>query len=275
DIDDALEASRGPDGSGGGDEQRDEQSDRRAPNQTATNFRLNRFDIREGIGETDCASGNWSGDIEEWNADGSAAALVFTRPSSEGGDEFLASGVILHGRGIAFGIGENFSGGVDDSGAGSGGETFLRCDFRERSTVDFDSMGEEESLLREVAFDLGAQRSFPCATDHDVEGGSGSGDDDEENGKELEEDAVLHVLLVGGSGNARGEIKRRSIPPPCRIRHSKGGAPSWWRSCDGRLIWGTRSGIRRRARFSGNAGFRGQAQFFRGCGGRKRRRSVE
>ena len=200
-IDDALEASRGPDGSGGGDEQSDEQSNCRAPNQTSTDFRLNRFDIREGIGETDGASGNRSGDIEEGNADGGAAALVLTRPSSQGGDEFLASGVVLHGRGIGFGIGENFSGGVDDGGAGSGSETLLRCDFRERSMIDFDTMGEEESLLREIAFDLGAQRSFPCATDHDVEGGSGSGDDDEENGKELEEDAVLHVLLVCGSGN--------------------------------------------------------------------------
>ena len=70
---------------------------------------------------------------------------------------------------------------------------FLRGDFgKGMSAIVFDAVGEELSLLREVALDLGAQRGFPSAAEHDVESGSGRGDDDQEDGKEFEEDAVLH-----------------------------------------------------------------------------------
>ena len=117
--------------------------------------------------------------------------------SGEGGGEFLAGGVVLHGGGIGFGVGEDFAGGVDDGGAGAGGLAFLRGDFGERvGAVGLDAVREEKSLLSEVALDLGAERGFPGAADHDVENGGGGGDDDQEDGEQLEEDAVLHVLGV-------------------------------------------------------------------------------
>src|SRR5439155_22228870 len=112
----------------------------------------------KGIGETNCATGDRRGHIEKWNADGGAAALVFACSSGEGSDEFFAGGVILHGGGIGFRVGENLSGGIDDGGAGSGGDAVLRGDFGEGvGAVVFDAMGEENCLLREVALDLGAQ----------------------------------------------------------------------------------------------------------------------
>ncbi len=130
DIDDVLEASRGPDGSGGGDEQGEEQSDGRAPEQAAIDLRLNGFDIGKRIGEPDGATGDGDGHVEKWNAERGAAALVLADLSGEGGGEFLASGVILHVGGIGFGVGEDFAGGVDDSGASSGGECLPARRFR-------------------------------------------------------------------------------------------------------------------------------------------------
>ena len=74
--------------------------------------------------------------------------------------------------------------------------TFLRLRFQgEDGAVGFDAVGEEESLLGEIALDLGAQRSFPRVADDDVEDGGGGGNDDEENGEQLEEDAVLQSFL--------------------------------------------------------------------------------
>ncbi len=154
-----------------------------------------------------------------------------------------AAGVVLHVGRVGFGIGENFSGGVDDGGASAGSQAFLRSDFGERvgGVVGFDAMREEKRLLCEVALDLGAQRGFPRAANHHVENDGGGGDDDHEDGEEFEEDAVLQFSLV--------------LSPL--------------------FIWGTRSGIRRRARFSGSAGSRGRARFFRGCGGHRHRPSAE
>ena len=37
---------------------------------------------------------------------------------------------------------------------------------------------------------------FPSAADHDIENDGGCGDDDQKDGEEFEEDAVLHVLLI-------------------------------------------------------------------------------
>ena len=155
------------------------------------------FDIGKWIGQAHCASGYRSGDIEKWNAESGAAALVRASFAGEGGGEFLAGGVVLHGGGIGFGIGENFSGGIDDGGAGAGGMAFLGGDFSESvGAVGFDAVGEQECLLREVALNLGAQRGFPGAADHDIENGGGGGDHDQENGEEFEEDAVLHVSSI-------------------------------------------------------------------------------
>jgi hypothetical protein len=62
--------------------------------------------------------------------------------------------------------------------------------------VDFYAMGKQQSFLSEVALNLSAERSFPCASDHDVEDRSRRGDDDQEDGKQLEEDAVLHFRII-------------------------------------------------------------------------------
>ena len=99
--------------------------------------------------------------------------------------------------GIGFRIGENFSGGVDDGGASASGLALLRGDFSERvCVVDFDAMGEEQSFLRQVALDFGAERGLPGATDHDVEDDRGGGNHDQENGEQFEEDAVLQFVTM-------------------------------------------------------------------------------
>ncbi len=131
-------------GGGGGDEQGDEEGDGGSPEQAATDLRLHRFDIGKRIGEADRSAGDGNGDVEKWNAERGAAALALADFAGEGGGEFLAGCVILHVGGIGFGVGENFSGGVDDGGAGSGGEAFLRGDFGEGvGAVGFDAVGEE------------------------------------------------------------------------------------------------------------------------------------
>ena len=120
-------------------------------------LRLHRFDIGKRVSEADCASGNRGGNIEKRNAKSRAAALVRTGFAGESRDEFLAGCVILHVGGSCFGVGENFARGVDDSGTGAGGLTFLRGDFGKRvGAVDFDAVGKEKCFLRQVALDLGA-----------------------------------------------------------------------------------------------------------------------
>ena len=72
---------------------------------------------------------------------------------------------------------------------------FLRGDFGEGvGAVGFDAVGEEKSLLGEVAFDLGAQR-VPGAAEHDVESSGGGGDDDQENGRSLKK---MRFFTVSG-----------------------------------------------------------------------------
>ena len=160
-------------------------------------LRLNRFNIRERVREAHCAARDGSGYIKKWNTNRGAAALTLARFASQRGEEFGAGGVVLHVGGIGLGVGENFSGGVDDGGACTSGEGFLRRDFRERvGTVGFDTVREEKRFLSQVALNLSAQRGFPGAANHDVKNSGGGGDNDQENGEELEEDAVLHVLLI-------------------------------------------------------------------------------
>ena len=60
--------------------------------------------------------------------------------------------------------------------------------MQERDRDDGDKVTSE--------LDFGAQRGFPGAANHDVENSGGGGDNDQKNGEELEEDAVLHVLLI-------------------------------------------------------------------------------
>lgn len=67
--------------------------------------------------------------------------------------------------------------------------------------VDFNSVGEEQGLLLKIALNLGPQRRFPGVADHHVKNGGRSGDDDQKNGKQLEEDAVLQFLLYFGTSN--------------------------------------------------------------------------
>src|SRR5581483_685320 len=85
--------------------------------------------------------------------------------------------------------------------------------------VGFHAMREQQSLLGEIALDLGAKRSFPRPADHNVENGSAGGDDDEEDGEQLEEDAVLQCFLADGEQSAlsalrRGCARQMMGPPP-------------------------------------------------------------
>ena len=137
---------------------------------------------------------------------------------------------------------KHFAGSVDDRGAGSCGLTFLGCNLGQGVVViGFYPMGEQESLLPEVAFDLRAQRHLPGRADHDVQNGGSGRDDDQKNGKQLEEDAVLQSFL---------EWNASTILEP-------------------------QNGNRRRARFSGSADSPDPAQSFRGCDAHRHRRSAE
>ena len=138
--------------------------------------------------------------------------------------------MVLHGGGIAFGVGEHLAGSVDDCGAGSGRQAFLSCDFGERmSTVGLDTVGEQKRFLSEVALNLGAQRGFPGTAQREIQSNGGNGDYNQERGQQFEEDPILHRLL----------------------------------------IWGTRNGIRHRAQFSDSAGSPGPVRFSHGCGERR------
>ena len=44
--------------------------------------------------------------------------------------------------------------------------------------IDFYSVGKEQSLLSQIALNLGAERSLPRSGHHDVENHGGRGDDD-------------------------------------------------------------------------------------------------
>ncbi len=116
------------------------------------------FDVGERIGQADGPAGDGNGHIKKRNADGGAAALVAADFPGESGDEFRARGMVFHVSGIGFRIGQDFSRGIDDSDAGTGGLTFLSGNVAERvSAVGFDTMGEELRLLDEIAFNFGAQ----------------------------------------------------------------------------------------------------------------------
>ena len=73
-----------------------------------------------------------------------AAAFIDADVAAEGGLKFLAGAVVLHRLGIRFGIGEDLSGGIDYSRAGTGGERFLGGNVRQRMlVVDFDTVREQ------------------------------------------------------------------------------------------------------------------------------------
>ena len=66
--------------------------------------------------------------------------------------------MVFHGRGTCLGIGQHLAGGIDDGDASAGGLSFLSGDIGERvAAVGFDAVGEELSLLDEVALNFGAQ----------------------------------------------------------------------------------------------------------------------
>src|SRR5512141_2193534 len=183
----------GPDRDGTGNQQGYGQREERSPKQPATDLSLDGLDIGEGIGEAHGTARNGSGHVKKRDAESRAAAFVLAGLAGKGGGELLAGGVVLHGAGIGLGVGKDFSGGVDDGGTGSGGLTFLRRDVREgMAAIDFYAMSEEQRLLRKVTLDLGTERGFPRTAQHDVENRGGGSDDDQEDGEQLEEDAVLH-----------------------------------------------------------------------------------
>jgi len=187
--------------------ERKKKRQRRGKGQTALDLRRHGFNVGKRIGEANRSSGNGSGDVEEWNPQRRAAALVDAHPPGKGCDKFRTVGVVFHDLGIGLGIGQNFARGVDDGGAGPGGLGFLGGDVGEgmTSAVGLDAVGEEESFLAEVALDLVAQRGFPGTAEHEVKGDGGDHYDDQEDGQKFKENAVSHTLLIWGprSGNRR------------------------------------------------------------------------
>ena len=196
-VDDAFEATGGPDGSQGRDDQRDQKGQSGSPEHTAADLGLNRFDVGKWVGEAHGATRNGGGHVEKRDPQRRAATFVGARLTGEGGGELRASGVVLHAGGIGFRVGEHFAGGVDDGGAGARRLTFLSSDFSERmGAVDFDAVREQQSLLGEVALDFRAKRAFPCAAQHDVQNAGRGADHDQKDGQQLEENPVLHHLLI-------------------------------------------------------------------------------
>ena len=196
DINDVLQAARGPHRGGSRDQQGDEGREERSPEKMVADLGLHGFDIGERIGEADGSSGDGSRDVEEGYADGGAAALALASLPLECRYEFFSVGVVLHVVGIGLRIGEHSAGGVDNGGASSGGLTFLGGDLGEgMGFIGFDAVSEQESLLGQIALDFGAQGGFPSVADDDVEDGGSGGNDDEKNGEQLEEDAVLQSFL--------------------------------------------------------------------------------
>src|SRR5579864_6113603 len=133
------------------------------------NLGLDGLDIGKRIGEPHGAAGERSGNIEEGDAESGAAALVAPCLPAEGSDEFGAMGVVLHVSGIRFGVGQYFSGSIDDGSASACSKALLGSDFSEwMGVIDFDAVGKEKSFLGEVALDFGAQRGLPGIANHDV-----------------------------------------------------------------------------------------------------------
>ena len=152
------------------------------------------FDIGERISEADGAAGDGSCDVEERYADGVTAAFIDPDIAAEGGLKFLSGAMVFHRSGIGFGVGEDLAGGIDDGGASTGGERFLRGDVLQRVlVVDFDAVGEQPRARGQAALDLVAQRTLPDAADRDVHGDRGDHDNDGGSREHLEEDAISHL----------------------------------------------------------------------------------
>jgi len=59
--------------------------------------------------------------------------------------------------------------------------------------IDLDPVRKHQCLLREVPLDFSAQGPFPCTAKHHVKNEGRRGDDDQKDGQQFEEDAVLQV----------------------------------------------------------------------------------
>ncbi len=85
--------------------------------------------------------------------------------------------------------------------------SFLSGDIDEgvAAAIGFDAVGEELSLLHEVALNFAAQRSLPSAAEHEVEHYRGCEDDDQKGRQQLEKNPVSHFSLTLGprSGSPR------------------------------------------------------------------------
>ena len=104
--------------------------------------------------------------------------------------------MVFHLRRIRFRICEDFARCVNHGRTRSRRQPFLGGNFGERvRVVDFDPVSKEQCLLFKIALDLRAQRSFPGVAQHHVKNSGRSGDDDQKDGEQLEEDAVLQFLL--------------------------------------------------------------------------------
>ena len=192
--DDALQAAGGILRAHDREQHHDDESDTRSKEQGTMDAPGSGFDVGERIGEADGTSGDGGGDVEERNADGVAAAFVDADVSVEGSLEFLAGAMVFHGSGIGFRVGEHLAGGIDDGGASTGGQGFLRSDVLDRVLViDFDAVGEQAGAGGEAALDLVAQGTFPDAADGDVHGDRGNNNDERRGREHLEEDAISHL----------------------------------------------------------------------------------
>src|ERR1700757_3972819 len=77
--------------------------------------------------------------------------------------------------------------------------------------IDLDPVSEQQCFLREITLDFGAQRPFPCAAQHHVKNGGRRRDDNQKNGQQFEEDAVLQVSsTVLGISSDNYELSSRT-----------------------------------------------------------------
>ena len=158
DIDDAFEAASGPIRGDRGYQKGKEERQSGSEFQPAANLQGHGFDVGERIGQADGAAGDGNGHVKKWNADGRAAALVYTNAARESGGELFALRQVFDRTRGGFGISQHVAGGIDDGDTSAGGLPFLSGDVREGvAVVGFDSVGEKLSLLNQVAFNLSAE----------------------------------------------------------------------------------------------------------------------
>src|SRR5438270_6309974 len=112
----------------------------------------------------------------------------------KGSDELGATGMVFHGAGIGFRIGQYLAFVVDDRGPRSSGKARLRSNFwKTVQPVGFNSLGKQRGLLREITLDLRRERGFPCPSDRDIERNRGGDDHDYESCHQLYKDSAPHL----------------------------------------------------------------------------------